>query len=123
MQNDITEHIKRLTDYEATLFNTICQYSNIRIDDLIGQKRKKRFVDARKATSFILKQKGYTHQNIGEIISLIPKDHTTIMYQFKKAHEHYDLELEFRNLVISVKNKMNQFEEKRKKELEDAKVK
>ena len=104
MENNIQEHIKRLTDYEATLFNTICQYSNIRIDDLIGQKRKKRFVDARKATSFILKQKGYTHQNIGEIISVVPKDHTTIMYQFKKANEHYNLEHEFRNMVDSVKS-------------------
>lgn len=104
MTNEITEHIKRLSAYEYTLFNTICDYSNIKLTDLLGQKRNKKFVDARKATSLILKQKGYTHQNIGEIISLVPKDHTTIMYQFKKAHEHYDLEHEFRNMVDSVKN-------------------
>lgn len=104
MTNDITEHIKRLSAYEYTLFNTICDYSNIKLTDLLGQKRNKKFVDARKATSFILKQKGYTHQNIGEIISLVPKDHTTIMYQFKKANEHYNLEHEFRNMVDSVKN-------------------
>jgi chromosomal replication initiation ATPase DnaA len=122
MENEIQKHITRLNEYENTLFSTICQYANIQIDDLVGQKRKKRFVDARKATSFILKQKGYTHQHIGEIISLIPKDHTTIMYHFQKAKAHYDLELEFRNLVIMVKNKMKVFEDKQK-ELSNAEIK
>jgi chromosomal replication initiator protein len=104
MKNEIEKHIQTLTAYEYTLLNTICDYSKIKLDDLVGQKRNKKFVDARKVTSFILKQKGYTHQNIGEIISIVPKDHTTIMYQLKKANEHYNLEHEFRNMVDSVKN-------------------
>jgi chromosomal replication initiation ATPase DnaA len=122
MENNIQQHIKRLSAYEYSLMNTICDYSNIKLSDLLGQKRKKKFVDARKVTSFILKQKGYTHQNIGEIISIVPKDHTTIMYHFEKAKAHYEFELEFRNLVIMVKNKMKVFEDKQK-ELSNAEIK
>lgn len=102
MQNNIQEHIKRLSAYEYSLMNTICDYSNIKIDDLLGQKRNRKFVNARKVASYLFKNNGYTHENIGQIISLIPKDHTTIIYNFKKASEHYELEPHFKTIVDSV---------------------
>jgi len=102
MENNITEHIKRLSAYEFTLMNTICNYSNIKIDDLLGKVRKRKYVNARKIASYLLRKNGYTNDNIGEIISLIPKDHTTIIYNVRKAIEHYNLESEFKFIVDKV---------------------
>lgn len=102
MENDIQEHIKRLSAYEYSLMNTICDYSNIKISDLLGKVRKNQYVNARKIASFLLKNNGYTYENIGQIISLIPKDHTTIIYNVKKASEHYELEPHFKTIVDSV---------------------
>ena len=44
------------------------------------------------------------------------------MYHLEKAKAHYEFELEFRNLVILVKNKMKVFEDKQK-ELSNAEIK
>lgn len=102
MENDIQEHIKRLSAYEFTLMNTICNYSNIKIDDLLGKVRKNQYVNARKIASYLFKKNGYTNERIGSIISLIPKDHTTIIYNVKKASEHYNLESDFKFIVDKV---------------------
>ena len=104
MENNIQEHIERLTAYEYTLLNTICDHSNIKFVDLVGQKRQRKFVNARKIASYLLKNHGYTHQNIGQIISIIPKDHTSIIYNVRKAQDHYEFEPLFKNIVDSVNN-------------------
>ena len=107
MENNIQEHIKRLSAYEYSLMNTICDHSNINFVDLIGQKRNRKFVIARKIASYLLKNNGYTHENIGQIISLIPKDHTSIIYNVRKAHDHYQFEPLFKNIVDSVVSNLN----------------
>jgi chromosomal replication initiation ATPase DnaA len=104
MKNEIEKHIQTLTAYEYTLLNTICDYSKIKLDDLVGQKRKRKFVNARKIASYLLKKNGYTHQNIGQIISLVPKDHTSIIYNVRLAQHHYEFEPLFKNIVDSVGN-------------------
>jgi chromosomal replication initiator protein len=104
MKNEIEKHIQTLTAYEYTLLNTICDYSKIKLDDLVGQKRHRKFVNARKVASYLLKKNGYTLQNIGQIISLIPKDHTSIMYNIRLAESHYQFEPLFKNIVDSVGN-------------------
>jgi chromosomal replication initiator protein len=106
MENDITEHIKRLSAYEFTLMNTICNYSNIKIDDLLGKVRKNEYVNARKIASYLLKKNGYTNEKIGSIISLIPKDHTTVIYNVRKANEHYNLEPDFKFIIDKVGTKV-----------------
>ena len=107
MENNIQEHIKRLSAYEYSLMNTICDHSNINFVDFIGQKRNRKFVNARKIASYLLKNNGYTHENIGQIISLIPKDHTSIIYNVRKAHDHYQFEPLFKNIVDSVVSNLN----------------
>jgi len=106
MKEEVTEHIKRLSAYEFTLMNTICNYSNIKIDDLLGKVRKRKYVNARKIASYLLYKNGYTNDNIGELISLIPKDHTTIIYNVRKAKEHYNLESDFKFIIDKVGNKV-----------------
>lgn len=107
MTNDITEHIKRLSAYEYSLMNTICDYSNIKISDLLGKVRKNQYVNARKIASYLFKKNGYTNERIGTLISLIPKDHTTIIYNVRKANEHYELEPHFKTIVDSVVSNLN----------------
>ena len=104
MEKELQEHIKTLNAYEYSLLNTICDYSNIKLIDLLGQKRKRKFVNARKIASYLFKKNGYTNQDIGQIISLIPKDHTTIMYQVRLAYQHLQFEPQFKNIVDSVNN-------------------
>ena len=58
MENNITEHIKRLSAYEYSLMNTICDYSNIKISDLLGKVRKNEYVNARKIASYLFKKNG-----------------------------------------------------------------
>ena len=104
MENELEQHIMSLDAYEYTLLNTICDYSNITLAELVGQVRKNEYVNARKIASLIMSSKGYTYNYIGKVISLIPKDHTTIMYHIDKANAHYRIEPEFKNIVDSVNN-------------------
>jgi chromosomal replication initiation ATPase DnaA len=104
MKDEIQKHIQTLTAYEYTLLNTICDYSKIKLDDLVGKKRHRKFVNARKIASYLLKKNGYTHKNIGQIISLVPKDHTSIIYNVRLAESHYQFEPLFKNIVDSVGN-------------------
>jgi chromosomal replication initiation ATPase DnaA len=116
MQSDIKEHIKYLSEYDHTLFKIICEYLNIKLEDLLGQRRKRKFVNGRKIASYILYNKGYTYEDIGYLISIKPKDHTSIMHYLKKVNEHYNLELEFKNSVISIKNILFNLEKQKQKQ-------
>ena len=112
MQDEVKQHIKTLTSYEYTLLNTICDYSNIKLENLLGQIRKRKFVNARKVASYMLHKEGYTYNDIGDIISLIPKDHTTIMYHVEKANQHLKCEPYFKNTVDSVTNVISKYKDK-----------
>ena len=112
MEFETKEHIKKLSPYEYALLNTICDYTYIKIEDLIGQNRKRKFVNARKVASYLLHKQGYTYNDIGDIISFVPKDHTTIMYHIFKANEHLKCEPYFKNIVDSVTNIISKYEDK-----------
>ena len=101
---NISKHIEQLTPYEYKLFKTICDHSNIKIKDLLSQKRFRKLMNARKIACLMLKQKGYIYKNIGEVICYIPKDHSTILYRVRLAKSHYDLESDFRDSVNRVSN-------------------
>ena len=47
--------------------------------DIMAKSRKRNFVDARKAFSILLRDKGYTYTRIGEFLN---KDHATILHHF-----------------------------------------
>ena len=47
--------------------------------DIMDKSRKRNFVDARKAFSILLRDKGYTYTRIGEFLN---KDHATILHHF-----------------------------------------
>jgi chromosomal replication initiation ATPase DnaA len=111
MENEIKQHIKTLNAYEYTLLNTICDYAYIKFDDLVGQRSNRKFVNARKIASYLLHKKGYTYNEIGSLISLIHKDHTTIMYYIEKANEHMQCELNFKNIIDSVTNVTAKYED------------
>jgi chromosomal replication initiation ATPase DnaA len=104
MKEEVKEHIKTLSAWQYSLLNTICDYSNIKLDDLIGQKRHRKFVNARKIASYLLHNNGYAFHDIGKIISIIPKDHTSILYHVRLAKEHIETEPLFKNIVDSVNN-------------------
>ena len=107
MNEEIIQHIKRLSAYEYSLINTICDTTGIDFSDLVGQKRHRKFVNARKIASYLFQKKGYTYENIGQIISIIPKDHTTIIYHLKSAINHYNCEPHFKFMVDSVINNLS----------------
>ena len=96
------QHIKTLNTNEYVLINSICDRFNIIIDDLIGKRRNRKFANARKVATHILYKNGYTLNQIGKLISLIPKDHTSIMHLRDTAKNHYENELEFKNIVDSI---------------------
>jgi chromosomal replication initiation ATPase DnaA len=102
MKEEVKEHIKTLSSWQYSLLNTICDYSNIKLEDLIGQKRHRKFVNARKIASYLLHKNGYAFDDIGRIISIIPKDHTSILYHVRLAKEHIETEPLFKNIVDSV---------------------
>ena len=104
MVDEIKQHVKKLNAYEYSLLNTICDYSNIKLSDLLGKKRKRKFVNARKIASYMLYNKGYTYSDIGDLISLINKDHTTTLYYVRLAKMHIENEPQFKNIVDSVNN-------------------
>ena len=110
MESEIKEHIRKLNAYEYTLLNTICDYSDIKLDDLIGKRNKRIIVNARKIASYLLHKKDYTYNNIGKVISIIPKDHTTVMYNIQKASQHIQYEPNFKNIVDSVTNVILKYE-------------
>lgn len=102
MSEEIKTHIEKLKLLEYNLINSICDLTKIKIEDFLGQRRCKRFVNARKMATYILCKRGYSLKHIGEIISIIPKDHTTIIYQNRQAKNHYEKEPEFKNIVDSL---------------------
>lgn len=102
MKNEIEKHIESLSTKEYVLFNSICDKIGITLADLIGQRRFKTFANARKIATHILYKNGYSLHHIGKIISIVPKDHTTIIYQRECARNHYHKEIEFRNIVDSL---------------------
>lgn len=103
---ELQQHIESLTAHDYTLLNTICDTIGIDFADLVGQKRDRKFVNARKIASYLFQKKGYTYENIGQIISIIPKDHTTIIYHLKCAKHHYNNEPHFKFMVDSVNNNL-----------------
>jgi chromosomal replication initiation ATPase DnaA len=111
MEKETQEHIKTLSVYEYKLLNTICDYSDITLADFIGQCTKRKFTDARKIASSFLHKQGYKLHKIGKVISIIPKDHTTIMYQLRKTEDHYKTEPKFKNIVDSVAVIMKKYTE------------
>jgi chromosomal replication initiation ATPase DnaA len=109
---NISEHIKQLTPYEYELLNTICDHSDIKMRDLLSQKRYGKLMNARKIACLMLKRKGYIYKNIGEVICYVPKDHSTIIYRVRRAKSHYDLEPDFRDMVDKVSNSLMEYKTK-----------
>jgi chromosomal replication initiation ATPase DnaA len=64
-------------------------------------KRDRLYSDARKAYSF-LKRK-HENTNYEAIGSSMNRDHSTAMYQFKMAHEHYNNDEAFKEHVEAIR--------------------
>ena len=95
-------HFKKLNGYEYTLLSNICEHTKITFNDLVSQIRKHEFVNARKIAVYFLMKKDYTLENAGKVISIIPKDHTSVLHLNKKAHDHYEYEPYFKNIVDNI---------------------
>lgn len=107
IDKDLQRHIKKLNQYEYNLLDTICKYSNITFDNLFNKRRKYAYVNARKVATYFLLRKGYKLKAVGGLISIIPKDHSTVTYLYKKASQHYKLEESFKNIVDSVESTLS----------------
>ena len=99
---ELKKHLKKLNGYEYTLLNNICEHTKISFNDLVSQIRKPDFVNARKIAVYFLIKKNYTLENAGKVISIVPKDHTSVIHLNKKAHDHYRFEPNFKNMVDNI---------------------
>jgi chromosomal replication initiation ATPase DnaA len=99
---ELKKHLKKLNGYEYTLLSNICEHTKVSFNDLVSQIRKPNFVNARKIAVYFLIKKDYTLENAGKVISILPKDHTSVIHLNKKAHDHYKVELDFKNVVDNI---------------------
>jgi len=85
MQKEIENHINELkaSDYEVIL--KICEMYKVEPEKFFTKTRKQNVVNARHLASyFFYCIKRYTMTKIGQIISVQPKDHTTIINSLEK---------------------------------------
>jgi chromosomal replication initiation ATPase DnaA len=99
---ELKTHIKKLNGYEYTLLNNVCEHTKVSFNNLVSQIRKNEFVNARKIAVYFLIRKGYTLENAGKVISIIPKDHTSVLHLNGKAHDHYKFEPHFKSIVDNI---------------------
>jgi chromosomal replication initiation ATPase DnaA len=99
---EVKKHLKKLNGYEYSLLSNICDQTKVSINNLVSQIRKPEFVNARKMAVYFLLKKGYKLETAGEVISIIPKDHTSVIHLNKKAHDHYRFEPNFKNMIDNI---------------------
>lgn len=86
---DIKTHISKLGTNDLHILLHVCNIYGVQMIDLLGTRRKRELVEARKMASYYFRRVcNYSLTRIAHIIGVIPKDHTTIIY-YVDHFEHY----------------------------------
>ncbi len=87
------------------VINTINQYFNIKISDLIGPRRQKQLVLPRQITMFILYEDcKISMEKIGELLG--GRDHTTVLYGIDKIRQAYKQDAELQRAITEIKQQL-----------------
>lgn len=86
---DIQTHIRKLGANDMSVLLHVCNIYGVQMIDLLGTRRKRELVEARKMASYYFRRVwNYSLTRIASIIGVVPKDHTTIIY-YVDHFEHY----------------------------------
>lgn len=92
----------------------ICNYFQIRKDQMFCKRRKREFVDARFMYALWLRENTKkTYKDIGSEISDIPKDHTSIIHAIQEARNLLDKDSGFNKRYNSLPVYVYEVEDKR----------
>ena len=69
------------------IFRIVSEEFSITIEDMLSKSRDSKLSDARKKLCYLLRDKGYSHKQIGELLN---RDRTTAIYLVKQyENEQY----------------------------------
>lgn len=92
---NLTTHIDELKANDFEAIEKACEIYGVPTYRFFEKTRRREVVNARKMVAYYLyNTKGYTLSHIGEIISFVPMDHTTIIYLVRAFKEHMEREEE-----------------------------
>lgn len=100
----------RETDINNTKYDNVksvvCDFYNISVSDLVGNKKQSSFVIPRHITMYILRTKyNLTYKQIAEL--LCKKDHSTIMSAIAKMEEELKVDKELKTSYETILKKIN----------------
>ena len=100
--NDLTNNNQIKPISNKDVLETVCQFYNISVKELIGDKRKKELVNPRQIAIYIMREELKTsYPTIGE--ELGGRDHTTAMHAYNKIHKEKDENEKLNQDIQSIK--------------------
>jgi len=97
------QHLGKLKQKEIEIITTICEKLNVNLDDFYSKRRiRHKNILPRFIASYLFKKLDYPLVEIGKIISIIPKDHTTIMHSIKTLNDLIDTDVKIKEIVYSL---------------------
>ena len=85
-----------------SVINIVANYYSVKPDDIIGKRRKQRFVAPRMVAAFLMRdQLGISFPRIGR--KLGGRDHTTAIYSYKKISKAYNNNKKIKREIDNIK--------------------
>jgi chromosomal replication initiation ATPase DnaA len=100
VENKIDQLLRKLTIDD--ILGVVNRFKLPNMSNIEGISRKRELVDLRKIYSLLAKRAGYSLSTIGQGIG--ERDHTTIIYNIRKAKDLIDTDSSFKDLYFQVQN-------------------
>lgn len=105
INNIIQQSHKKITPNQ--IIQSIANYFEISIDDIIGQSRRKKTIEPRQISVFLLREMlGMSYPDIGEKIG--KRDHTTIIHSYEKIADEINKNHPLNQKIILLKELINE---------------
>lgn len=78
------------------IFRIVSEEFSVTIEDMLSKSRERKLSDARKKLCYLLREKGYSHKHIGELLN---RDRTTAIYlvnQYENEQYVHSLKIKFK---------------------------
>ncbi|MBI5306068.1 chromosomal replication initiator protein DnaA [Candidatus Wolfebacteria bacterium] len=105
INNIIQQSHKKITSNQ--IIQSVSNYFEISINDIIGQSRRKRTIEPRQISIFLLREMlGMSYPDIGEKIG--KRDHTTIIHSYEKITNEMNKNHSLNQKIILLKELINE---------------
>lgn len=85
------------------IIQEVCRFFNLRIEDVVGEKRKRELVIARQLSMFFLKE--FTTLSLKKIGGMLGgRDHSTVIYAMNTVNDLCDTDASFNKIFANCRN-------------------